>query len=108
MRLKEIFINNLKFYRKEKKLTQNELTLAIDKSYNYINSVEQGKMMPSFEVIEQICDVLQISPVQLFDENASPQNIKTFKKDEYINDISEKLFDRLKTVISYEIRNTLK
>jgi transcriptional regulator with XRE-family HTH domain len=88
-------------------MTQNELTLAIDKSYNYINSVEQGKMMPSFDVIEQICEVLQIKPVQLFDEQASPENIKAFNKEDYINGISEKLFDKLKTLISYEIRNTI-
>ncbi len=108
MKLKEVFINNLKFYRKQKGLTQNELTLAIDKSYNYINSVEQGKMMPSFEVIEQICQVLQIHPALLFDEKASPENIKLFDKDSYINEISENLFSRLKSLISYEIRNTLK
>ena len=107
MKLKEVFINNLKFYRKEKRMTQNELTLAIDKSYNYINSVEQGKMMPSFDVIEQICEVLQIKPVQLFDEQASPENIKTFNKDDYINGISDKLFDKLKALISCEIRNTI-
>ncbi len=107
MKLKELFINNLKFYRKEKRMTQNELTLAIDKSYNYINSVEQGKMMPSFDVIEQICEVLQIKPVQLFDEQASPENIKAFNKEDYINGISDKLFDKLKTLISYEIRNTI-
>lgn len=88
-------------------MTQNELTLAIDKSYNYINSVEQGKMMPSFDVIEQICEVLQIKPVQLFDEQASPENIKAFNKEDYINGISDKLFDKLKTLISYEIRNTI-
>lgn len=105
--MKELFINNLKFYRKEKRMTQNELTLAIDKSYNYINSVEQGKMMPSFDVIEQICEVLQIKPVQLFDEQASPENIKAFNKEDYINGISDKLFDKLKTLISYEIRNTI-
>ena len=107
MKLKELFINNLKFYRKEKRMTQNELTLAIDKSYNYINSVEQGKMMPSFDVIEQICEVLQIKPVQLFDEQASPENIKAFNKEDYINGISDKSFDKLKTLISYEIRNTI-
>ena len=107
MKLKEIFINNLKFYRKEKGMTQNELTLALNKSYNYINSVEQGKIMPSFDVVEQICDVLNISPVQLFDENASPENIKTFDKEEYINGISEKLFSKLKTLISHEIKNAV-
>ena len=108
MRLKEVFINNLKYYRKQKGLTQNELTLAIDKSYNYINSVEQGKMMPSFDVIEEICKSLQIKPVQLFDENASPENIKIFSKEDYINGISDNLFERLKDVISEEIKNSLK
>ncbi|WP_027727808.1 helix-turn-helix domain-containing protein [Treponema sp. C6A8] len=108
MNLKEVFINNLKFYRKQKGLTQNELTLALDKSYNYINSIEQGKMMPSFEAIEQICNVLEIKAVQLFDENASPDNIKTFDKENYINKLSEKLFEKLKTLIKTEIRNTIK
>ena len=84
MNLKEIFINNLKFYRKQKGLTQNELTLAIDKSYNYINSVEQGKIAPSFDVIQSICDILEIKAAWLFDENASPENVKTFSKEEYI------------------------
>lgn len=65
-------------------MTQNELTLAINKSYNYINSVEQGKIMPSFEVIEQICDVLKIKPASLFDEDSSPANIKAFNKEDYI------------------------
>ncbi len=108
MNLKEVFINNLKFYRKKKGLTQNELTLAIDKSYNYINSVEQGKISPSFDVIQSICDVLEIKASWLFDDNASPQNIRAFNKEEYISEISDKLFAKLKNVISSEIRASLK
>lgn len=88
-------------------MTQNELTLAIDKSYNYINSVEQGKMLPSFDVIEHICDVLKIKPAQLFDENGSPQNIKKFSKEDYINGVSEKLAEKLKILITDEIRKTV-
>ncbi len=108
MNLKEIFINNLKFYRKQKGLTQNDLTLAIDKSYNYINSVEQGKIAPSFDVIQSICDILEIKAAWLFDENASPENVKTFSKEEYISGISDKLFAKLKKAISSEIRSCLK
>ena len=107
MDLKQIFINNLKFYRKQNGMTQNELTLALDKSYNYINSVEQGKIMSSFDVIEQICNVLNIKPSQLFDEDASPENIRKFNKEEYINGISEKLYDNLKKLITTEIRKSL-
>ena len=107
MNLKEIFINNLKFYRKQKKMTQNDLTLALNKSYNYINSVEQGKLIPSFEVIELICEVLEIKPVQLFDDKASPDNIKMFNKNNYIEEMSEKLFGKLKPYIHSEIEKTL-
>ncbi|MBR5032655.1 MAG: helix-turn-helix transcriptional regulator [Treponema sp.] len=108
MKLKDIFINNLKFYRKQKKMTQNDLTLAIDKSYNYINSVEQGKLIPSFDVIEKICAVLEIKASMLFDEQASPENLKTFNKENYIAELSDKLFNNLKKYISSEIRANLK
>ncbi len=75
MSLQEIFFDNLKFFRKQKKLTQMELTLAIDKGYNYINGVEQGKLFPSVEVIEKLAEVLEISPAALFDENSIAKNI---------------------------------
>ena len=108
MKLQEVFINNLKFYRKQKKLTQNELTLAINKSYNYINGIEQGKSFPALDVIEDICRVLEIRPSQLFEENGSPENVKTFSKDEYIKSMTEQLFSRLKDVMIKEIKDTLR
>mgnify|MGYP002624405125 CR=1 FL=1 len=108
MNLKEIFINNLKYYRKQKGMTQNELTLALNKSYNYINSVEQGKILPSFEVIEQICEALEIRPTQLFGDDSSPQNVMLFSKDSYVEEVTEKLLTRLKPFISQEIKNALR
>lgn len=89
-------------------MTQNELTLAINKSYNYINGIEQGKSFPALDVIEDVCEVLEIKPAQLFDENGSPENIKTFSKEEYIQTLSDTLFDRLKDVMIKEIKNTLR
>ena len=88
-------------------MTQNDLSLALNKSYNYINSVEQGKMLPSFDAIEQICAVLQIRPSQLFSENASPENIQTFDREAYIAELADALLERLKPVITHEIRSTL-
>lgn len=108
MKLKDIFIANLKFYRKQKGLTQNDLTLALNKSYNYINSIEQGKMLPSFDVIEQMCDILGVSPPQLFDSNASPQNIQTFSKEVYIEELSSRLLEKLSPLVRETIRDSLK
>lgn len=91
MSLQEIFIDNLKFFRKQKKLTQMELTLAIDKGYNYINGVEQGKLFPSVEVIEKLAEVLEISPAALFDENSIAKNIIKLNKEYLAEEISKDL-----------------
>lgn len=54
MALQETFINNLKFYRKKAGLTQAQLALLIDKSFNYINGIECGVSFPPPDVIEKI------------------------------------------------------
>ena len=66
--LRSVFIRNLKFYRKNKGMRQLALALAIGKSSNYINSIENGKYFPSPETIEEISKVLGIDPVRLFDK----------------------------------------
>lgn len=95
MTLQEIFINNLKYYRKQKGMTQNDLTLALDKSYNYINGIEQGKSFPPIETIEKICEILEIRAVQLFDENSSPENIKSTFQKKYATSLQEELTRRV-------------
>lgn len=108
MKTQEIFVNNLKFYRKQAGFTQAQLAVLIDKSFNYINGIECGASFPPPDVIDKIAETLKIKPVQLFDEGSSPENIKKFSKEEYINEMSEKLFNNLKPFISSEIKKTLK
>ena len=93
--LREIFINNLKYYRKQKGLSQEKLSYAINMSMAYINQIENKASFPQPEIIEKIAIVLEIRPVQLFDESGSPANIKTFDKEQYINEITEKLLSPL-------------
>ncbi|MBD5441281.1 MAG: helix-turn-helix transcriptional regulator [Treponema sp.] len=104
MTLQEIFIQNLKFYRKQSGLTQNELTLKIDKSYNYINGVEQRKSFPPPDVIEKIADALGIQPHLLFMANGCPENAMKFNADMYIEKITDTLYQRLKDDIRREVQ----
>lgn len=104
MTLQDIFIRNLKFYRKQKGLTQNELTLKIDKSYNYINGVEQKKSFPPPDVIERIATALGIRPHLLFMENGCPENAMKFNADAYIEKITSTLYQRLKEDIHREVQ----
>ena len=61
-----VFIQNLRFLRNEKGLSQMKLSELIDVSPNYQNAIENGKNFPSPEVIQRIIDALGILPYQLF------------------------------------------
>ncbi|GHT55130.1 hypothetical protein FACS1894109_01080 [Spirochaetia bacterium] len=62
----EIFMKNLRYFRKQRGLSQLKFSEMIDITPNYLNAVENGKNFPSPEVIQCISDALEISPYQLF------------------------------------------
>ena len=106
MTLQELFVKNLKYYRKQKKLTQNELTLAIDMGYNYINGVEQQKYFPQPDVIEKIAAALEIKPVCLFSENILEQNLLE-TDGHFIDELTEKLYAKIKAGIKNDIKEEI-
>jgi len=65
----ELFIENLRFWRKKRKISQLKLSEMVNISPNYLNAVENGKNFPSPEVIQQISDILELMPYQLFLEH---------------------------------------
>jgi len=65
------FIENLRFWRKKRGLSQLKLSEMVNISPNYLNAVENGKNFPSPEVIQYISDTLEILPYQLFLEHPS-------------------------------------
>lgn len=108
MSLQETFIRNLKYYRKQKRLTQNELTLKIDMGLNYINGVEQGTFFPKPDVIDKIATALEIKSVQLFDENKEQPGILKNIPDSTIETITDMLLNKLRPSIHADITNALK
>lgn len=60
--LEDVFRDNLKFYRTRAKLSQEKLSVLLDKNINYINMIEGGKSIPPLSVIDQIARILQVEP----------------------------------------------
>lgn len=61
----------------ESGVSARDMSLSLGMSENYINSLENGKLVPSLEVFDYICDFLKISYKDFFDEdktNPSDQN----------------------------------
>lgn len=104
---REVFINNLKFFRKKCGLRQLDLALEIGKSSNYINSVENGKYFPSPETIDKISAVLKIHPSELFLEDGCPENVKKFSKEEFIETVSTDIISTLTPFIKSQMQSIL-
>jgi transcriptional regulator with XRE-family HTH domain len=77
MTLQEIFIGNLKKFRKERGISQMTLARLCDTSGNYIGEIEAGRRNPSFQKIEQIAEALQIPSYQLFMQETAEKGQKT-------------------------------
>jgi transcriptional regulator with XRE-family HTH domain len=66
MKLKQIFIANLKEFRKRKRFSQMKLAEKCDTAASYIGEIEIGRKFPSTEMIEKIAKALNIEPQWLF------------------------------------------
>lgn len=95
--LRQVFINNLKYFRNKRNIRQLDLALEIGKSSNYINSIENGKYFPSPETIEQIANFLEVEPMQLFDRNGCRENLVKNHTKTYASDLAENLYKKLST-----------
>ena len=65
MDLRQVFINNLKKYRKEQKLSQMKLADLCGTSASYIGEIEIGKKFPSIEMIQKFSEAMNIQPYKL-------------------------------------------
>ncbi len=65
--LYEKFGLNIVYYRKRKKLTQLQLAELVDVDRSHISALELGKVGVSLDVIFKLCEVLDITPKELFD-----------------------------------------
>ncbi|MDY2727636.1 MAG: helix-turn-helix transcriptional regulator [Candidatus Onthovivens sp.] len=71
MKIEHIDINyefgkRIKYLRKLKKISQEELAFRCNLNKNYLGDVERGKRNPTLMVIEKIASGLDISLAELF------------------------------------------
>ena len=65
--LYEKFGLNVVFYRKRRKMTQLRLAELVGIDRSHISAIELGNVGVSFDVIFKLCEVLGVSPKELFD-----------------------------------------
>ena len=83
--IKNCFGQNLKYLRKEKSLTQEQLSEKINIDIRQYSRIETGKGFPSLSTLEKLCEVLEVEPAYLFDftPNKEVYNRKTPENELY-------------------------
>ena len=65
-KVQECLAKNIKKYRKELHITQEQLAEMAKTSTTYIGTIEIGQKFPSLQMIERIAAALQVDSLQLF------------------------------------------
>lgn len=66
MTIKKQLGMRIRFLRKERGLSIEDLSLECDINRNYLSDLERGTRNPSLEILSRICDGLGISHEELF------------------------------------------
>jgi len=77
MTFQEIFIINLKSFRKNRKMSQARLAGLCESSQVYIAEIEVGKKFPSPNMIERIASALDVESYLLFQDKAENKQALT-------------------------------
>lgn len=112
------FGNNVKKYRKMKRLSQEELAYRLSINFSNISRIESGKQFVTAEVLQSISNILGITANKLFEteekSNASKKtanNTTNSYKEKLINYISvlseedaKYIFESAKLYTKYKIK----
>ena len=102
MGVRETFKENLKYWRNNANLTQEQLSEKIGYGSGYISEIESRDIFPKPETIDAIANALKIAPSQLFESQGCPKNALSFDKENFIKEISSGLYEKLnKSMVEY-------
>ncbi len=84
--------------RTDKNISARELSLQLGQSTGYINTIENGKSLPSMSMFLYICDYFKITPKEFFDDETEyPKLIQDIVKE--CNKLNKQSLESLLTII---------
>ena len=101
MKIKSLFGENLKFYRKTKKLSQEQLSEKLKISVKHLSSIERGLTFVSADLLEKLATTIKI-PIYYFfidDKNLLLNNTMLNKIDRIIEKNLIKTIEEIKNDI---------
>lgn len=73
----DVFPRRMSQLREQKGVSARDMSLSIGQNPGYINSIENGKSLPSMPAFLSICDYLGITPSEFFDLDSNmPEKLR--------------------------------
>ena len=107
MGTREVFKENLKFYRRKKGFSQEKLSELIGFGETYITEIESRHKFPKPETIDLIAEKLEIESYQLFQKLGCPENIKTYSDNNFVSSLSKRLCANLSKTLQEQIEREI-
>ena len=98
MTFQELFIINLKDFRKSRGISQSKLAELCESSQAYIAEIEVGKKFPSPDMIERIASALGLESYCLF-QNRPVENDRVLSPLQR-QEIAGKVFDSITKIVN--------
>jgi len=92
MDLDQLFVHNLRKYRKIRALSQKSLAERCDAAHSYIRQIENGRGKPSFDFIKKLSNALNIDAYKLFYDETKAESDKPL----HTESINEEEIDGIK------------
>ena len=90
----------MKYYRKIRHITQENLAEKVESSTNYIGIIEIGGSFPSPQMLEKIADALEIPSPKLFEEREeNGAEIIVVKQNVDMDSLKKKLMKNLERAV---------
>ncbi|WP_342577309.1 helix-turn-helix transcriptional regulator [Psychrobacillus sp. FSL K6-2843] len=84
MDLVKIVGERIRFYRKERGLSQEELAFRASLHNTYIGQLERGEKNATIESLAKVCAALDITLAVLFEDEASQPKVLSFELEQII------------------------
>ena len=91
----------IRFFRKERGLSQEELAYRAALHNTYIGQVERGEKNATIESLAKISTALDITVAELFHDTASQQKILSFELDEMVRLLENRSKKDQRAVLSF-------
>jgi transcriptional regulator with XRE-family HTH domain len=111
MEMMEIFVFNLKKFRKKRNLSQMKLDDKLNTSTSYIGEIEINRKIPSMEMVEKIANALDVEPFRLFIDDESRKGKTAASNTDYLENLSaierQDLAKRIISLVSSNVEQVL-